>query len=683
MNTTKQKGTDPNASALQRALLRLGFQVDARVFIPATLLLSVLVICAGLEPDASGRFFAQVQAAIVSYASWYYVLVVAIVLVCVLFFSLSRYGDIKLGPDHSEPDYSGISWFAMLFAAGMGIGLMFFGVAEPVMHFLQPPHGEGGTVEAARQAMTLTFFHWGLHAWAIYAIVALLLAYFAYRHNLPLTMRSALYPLIGERIYGPLGAAIDVFAIVCTACGIATSLGLGVMQINAGLEYLFGIPNSALVQVILIVFTMSLAAVSVAMGLNAGIKRLSEINIALSVVLLIGVLVAGPTILLLTGTLQNLGIYLSELISKTFTLYAYDPTDWLGGWTIFYWGWWMSWSPFVGLFIARISRGRTIREFTLGAMLVPCGFTLLWMGVFGNSAIDLILNGGAQTLATAVSANQAVALFQFLEYLPFSTLLALVSLAMVVVFFVTSADSGALVLNMLSSHGRDDTPILQRVFWAAVIGAIAAVLLLAGGLQSLQTAAIASALPFSLALLAAIWGFARALNLDATQRAIQSVSPVIGDPGDWRERLANLLQYPGDRSVAQFLRDTVKPALRDFAEELALHDVDARVSQESAGKGSVRLEVLQDGDVEFVYEVRCKSHVLPEERTGGADEDSDTGVGDQATRHKSSNTRYYRAEVHLGHGGQDYCVMGWSVEQITMDVLNHYENHLEFLRSMR
>jgi choline/glycine/proline betaine transport protein len=322
----------------------------------------------------------------VRYASWYYVLVVAIVLLSILFFSFSRYGDIKLGPDHAEPAYSGISWFSMLFAAGMGIGLMFFGVAEPVMHFLQPPLGDGGTVDAASQAMTLTFFHWGFHAWAIYAIVALLLGYFAYRHGLPLTMRSAFYPLIGERIYGPIGAAIDVFAIVCTACGIATSLGLGVLQINSGLEYLLGIPVNATVQVALIAITMALASISVAMGLNAGIKRLSELNIAFAVLLLIGVLVAGPTILILAGTLESLGIYLSELISKTFTLYAYDPTDWLGGWTIFYWGWWLSWSPFVGLFIARISRGRTIREFTLGAILVPCGFTLLWMGVFGNSA---------------------------------------------------------------------------------------------------------------------------------------------------------------------------------------------------------------------------------------------------------------------------------------------------------
>ena len=648
------------------------FVIDRSVFVPATLVLLALVVFASLAPSTSETLFADVQSAIVRYASWYYVLVVAIILVSVLLFSLSRYGDIKLGPDHSEPEYSSVSWFAMLFAAGMGIGLMFFGVAEPVMHFLQPPHGDGGDVSAAEHALTLTFFHWGLHAWAIYAIVALLLAYFAYRHNLPLTMRSAFYPLIGERIYGPIGAAIDVFAIVCTACGIATSLGFGVLQINSGLEYLFGIPVSPLVQLLLIVGTMALASVSVAMGLNAGIKRLSEINIALSILLLIGVLLAGPTILLLTATLEGLGLYVSELISKTFTLYAYEPTDWLGGWTIFYWGWWMSWSPFVGLFIARISRGRTIREFTLGAILVPCGFTLRWMGVFGNSAIDLILNNGATELADAVAENQAVALFRFLEYLPFSTLLAGVSLAMVVVFFVTSADSGALVLNMLSARGRDDTPVIQRVYWAAVIGAIAASLLLSGGLGSLQTAAIASALPFSLALLGAIWGFARALGMDADLRDVQTVAPVVDNAGDWRERLANLLSFPEDRNVRRFLRDEVTPTLQALADELAIHDVEAKVSSRFDDHSRVRLEVLSGGEIEFVYEVRCRAHAMPDEKHAG-----------EAIASLAEGDRYYRAEVHLSQGGQDYCIMGWSREQITHDVLNHYGSHLEFLKGLR
>jgi choline/glycine/proline betaine transport protein len=426
------------------------------------------------------------------------------------------------------------------------------------------------------------------------------------------------------------------------------------------------------VQILLIIITMALASLSVAMGLNAGIKRLSELNIALSVLLLMGVLIVGPTTLILGSTLESLGIYASELISKTFTLYSYDPTDWLGGWTIFYWGWWLSWSPFVGLFIARISRGRTIRQFTFGAILVPCGFTLLWMGVFGNSAINLILNDGATQLAEAVAANQAVALFQFLEYLPFSTFLAGLSLAMIVVFFVTSADSGALVLNMLSANGRDDTPILQRVFWAAVIGTIAAVLLLAGGLASLQTAAIASALPFSLALLGAIWGFAKALSVDAAQRTMQSVSPVSDSADDWRERLTSLLSFPGDDSVRRFLKSEVTPALRDFAQELKRHDVEAVVTPRLDGTTAVRLEVLSGGEIDFVYEVRCRAHAMPQESLAGG-----------AIAAMADDNRFYRAEVHLSQGGQDYCIMGWSRAQITYDVLGQYKNHLQFLTSMR
>lgn len=285
------------------------------------------------------------------------------------------------------------------FSAGMGIGLMFFGVAEPVMHYLSPPVGTPETVAAAKEAMRLTFFHWGLHAWAIYAIVALILAFFSYRHGLPLTLRSALYPIIGDRIYGPVGHAVDIFAVIGTVFGVATSLGYGVLQVNAGLNHLFGVPINETVQVILIVVITGLATISVVSGLDKGIRILSELNLGLALLLLALVLCLGPTVLLLKSFVENTGGYLSELVSKTFNLYAYEPksSKWLGGWTLLYWGWWLSWSPFVGMFIARVSRGRTIREFVTGVLFVPAGFTLMWMTVFGNSAIYLIMNQGPQT----------------------------------------------------------------------------------------------------------------------------------------------------------------------------------------------------------------------------------------------------------------------------------------------
>ncbi|MEQ8515881.1 MAG: BCCT family transporter, partial [Chromatocurvus sp.] len=496
--------------------------------------------------------------------------------------------------------------------------------------------------------------------------------YFAFSHGLPLTWRSAFYPLVGERIYGPFGATVDVFAIVCTTCGVATSLGLGVLQINGGLNYLFGVEISAGVQVLLIICTMALATVSVVLGLDAGIKRLSELNIGLSMLLLLGVLLAGPTVVILQGTVENFGTYIGDLVTNTFNLYAYKPTDWLGGWTIFYWGWWLSWSPFVGLFIARISRGRTIREFVLGAMLVPCGFTLLWMGVFGNSAIELILHGGATKLGAAVQENQSVALFSFLEYLPMTPLLSGISLLMVVVFFVTSADSGAMVLNMLCANGRDDTPAPQRMFWTALIALIAIALLLAGGLSSLQTAAIASALPFSVALLGAMWGFSSALRDDVAKRTTQTVTPYVNQPGDWRQRLTTLLHYPGEATVRKFMATTVTRAMQDFAAELAAHDVKARVVDELEQNGSLHLDALHGDEIDFVYRVRCRPHPMPS-----------AGIAAESIEELGEEDRFYRAEVHLKEGGQDYCVMGWTAEQINHDMLSQYQTHLQFLHSLR
>ncbi|MFT4798674.1 MAG: choline/glycine/proline betaine transport protein [Candidatus Azotimanducaceae bacterium] len=648
---------------------KLEFQIDRQVFFPSVAVLLVLVGFSAFAPEMAGEFFQDLQNTIVTYGSWYYVTVVAIVLVMVLMLTVTRYGDIKLGPDHSVPDYSFVSWFAMLFSAGMGIGLMFFGVAEPVMHFLNPPTGEPGTSAAAAEAMKLTFFHWGIHAWAMYAIVALILAYFAYRHDLPLTLRSSLYPLIGDKIYGPWGAMIDIFAILGTVCGVATSLGLGVLQINSGLNYLFDIPVSGTVQVMLVIGTTILATISVLLGLDAGIKRLSELNIALAVLLLILVLSIGPTVYLLQAFVQNTGDYLSELVAKTFNLYAYNPTDWIGGWTIFYWGWWLSWAPFVGLFIARISRGRTIREFVLGAMFGPTLFTLFWMTVFGNSGIDLILNQGVESLGVAVQSDSSVALSKFFESFPFSTALSFVAVLMVVVFFVTSADSGALVVNMLSAHGRDDTPMLQRSIWTVFIGLIAIVLLLAGGLSSLQTAAIASALPFSIALLFAMWGFWRALDTDVKKQDALLMQNTSASSAPWRDRLNNLLNYPTENGVHDFQKKIVAPAMRSFVDELKQQGIDAEMELHETLE-TAELRVLHGDETDFLYRVVISEEAMPTDALLGTDQDA-------------NHDSYYRAEVHLREGGQNYDVMGWNRDQIIGDILNQYESHLHFLHLVR
>jgi len=355
--------------------------VNPNVFLSTVALISVFLTFVIFTPAAFDLITQQLNQWITHSFSWFYVLSVAIFLIVLACIALSKIGQIKLGPDHSEPEYKNSSWFAMLFTAGMGIGLMFFGIAEPVMHYVSPPTGTPETIQSAQQAMRITFFHWGLHAWAIYALVGLSLAYFSFRHNLPLKVRSGLYPIIGKRIYGPIGDGIDTFATIGTIFGIATTLGFGVTQISSGLNYLFGLQNSLQTQILLIVVVSILASFSVFLGLDKGIKRLSELNIILAVILLLFVFFASSTIYILQTTIQNIGQYVSNLFVMTFNLYAYQPTGWIGGWTIMYWAWWISWSPFVGMFIARVSRGRSIREFIVGVLLIPTGFTLVWMKI--------------------------------------------------------------------------------------------------------------------------------------------------------------------------------------------------------------------------------------------------------------------------------------------------------------
>ncbi|GAA4652271.1 choline BCCT transporter BetT [Kistimonas scapharcae] len=645
--------------------------INPPVFFGAAFLICLLVWMTAAFPDHADRWFNHIQGSIVTNASWFYVAAVALILICVAFLGLSRYGDIKLGPDHAEPDFSFGSWFAMLFSAGMGIGLMFFGVAEPVMHFLSPPVGEPGTVEAAREAMKLTFFHWGLHAWAIYAIVALILAFFGYRHKLPLTLRSALYPMIGDRIYGPIGHAIDIFAILGTVFGVATSLGYGVLQVNSGLNYLFDLPVSREVQVVLIVVISALATLSVATGLEKGIRRLSEFNLILALVLLGLVILVGPTVLLLQMFLQNTGGYLSEIVSKTFNLYAYESSDWMGGWTLLYWAWWLSWSPFVGMFIARISRGRTIREFVTGVLFVPTGFTLLWMTVFGNTAIDMIMHQDKVALGEVVQQDVSVALFQFLGYFPMADILSFVGVLMVVVFFVTSSDSGAMVIDMLASGGESRTPVWQRVFWACLVGIVAIVLLMAGGLGALQTATIASALPFAMILLMASYGLLKALAVDATKKdslAQATLTPKVGrNPIPWQHRLNNMVHFPRRFDVNRFLKEVVLPAMESVSVELQKQGVESNIVFDEE-KSMPSFKVFHGEEHDFLYQVYPRAYLQPSFMMDDEDDDE---------------RKYFRAEVFLREGGQDYDIMGWTRDQVIGDIIDQYEKHMYFLHMVR
>lgn len=488
--------------------------LDLPIFLISSLVIVAFVLFGALLPDQASEVFDAVQSGIVDNFGWFYIFGVTGFLLFILSLLFSRYGDIKLGPDDSEPDYSYLSWFAMLFSAGMGIGLVFYGVAEPIFHFEGPPVGEGGTQAAAQRSMELSFFHWGIHAWAVYIVVGLSLAYFGYRHGLPLTVSSSLYPLIGDRIYGPIGKAVDIFAVFGTLFGVATSLGLGVMQINAGLDYLFGVPVGAMTQSILIAIITLMATVSVVLGLDKGIRRLSEANLTFALFLLVFVALAGPSIYLLESFVSNIGGYARSVLPLSFETYPFGEDEgWQGGWTLFYWGWWIAWSPFVGMFIARISRGRTIREFITGVMLVPTALTFIWLTVFGNTAIHMDLVQGLG-IAEAVGENLDTAFFVMLEQLPLATLTSLITVIVVVLFFVTSSDSGSLVIDIITSGGDVRPKAYTRIFWAVSEGLVAIILLWAGGLAALQTAAIATGLPFAIIMVFICYGLYKGLRVD-------------------------------------------------------------------------------------------------------------------------------------------------------------------------
>lgn len=649
------------------------YQINPPVFFGSSIFIILFLALTLLAPNFFDALTTQVKNWITTSAGWFYILSVAGFLIFVVCVALSSFGKLKLGPDHSRPDYSYGSWYAMLFTAGMGIGLMFFGVAEPVMHFSNPPTGDPVTAAAARQAMRITFFHYGFHAWAIYAVVALSLAYFAYRHNLPLQVRSALYPLIGNRIYGPIGHAVDIFAVLGTVFGVATSLGFGVTQVNAGLNYLFGVPQTTTMQVILIVAITGLATLSVAAGLDKGVKRLSEINMVVAVGLMLFVLIAGPTVFLLQTFVQNTGSYLSNLFSMTFNLYAYEQTDWIGGWTLFYWGWWIAWSPFVGMFIARVSRGRTIREFVWGMLLIPTGFTFMWMTFFGDTAIYLILQENAVALISDVQADQSVALFKFFEYLPLASISSFVATLLIIMFFVTSADSSSLVVDMLTSGKQEGSEVWQRVFWAVLQGVIAAVLLLAGGLAALQSATIAMALPFAIIMIFMCWGLLKAMRLDVIKKeSIQEARITPRGIGlsarSWQERLNLIMHRPNSLDqVNTFIQENVKPALQSVAEEFKKQSIDAKVIEQDDAR--IWLQVGHQEEVDFYYSVRVRQHQPPAFMT--------------EAQEQAIPSMYYRAEVHLQEGGQDYDIMSWTVDDIIQDILDQYERHLHFLNVVR
>ena len=496
-----------------------GFDIHNPVFLISGLSIVAFVAYALVAPGQAAEFFGWLRPALTSTFDWFFLWSANIFVLFCLFLIVSPWGSVRLGGSEAVPDYGYVGWFAMLFAAGMGIGLMFFGVLEPVYHMaiseplgVPSPIAEDGSIIAAnvdaahKMGLAATSYHWALHPWAIYAVVALALALFSYNKGLPLTIRSAFYPIFGERVWGWVGHVIDTLAVFATLFGLATSLGFGAQQANAGLNFVYGIPNSLTVQVILILAITGVATISVIRGLDGGVKILSEINMGLAALLLLFVLFAAGAGTILSEFFNGLVTYAKTVIPLS-NPHGREDTGYMQGWTAFYWAWWISWSPFVGMFIARVSRGRTVREFIICVLIIPSLVCLLWMAVFGGAAIQDVLTNPetSQVKAQVIDAySPELSLFAMLASLPLAGITSTIGVILVIVFFVTSSDSGSLVIDTITAGGKIDAPVPQRIFWATFEGLVAITLLIGGGLAALQGAAITTGLPFAVLLLASV-----------------------------------------------------------------------------------------------------------------------------------------------------------------------------------
>ncbi|ALC89040.1 glycine/betaine ABC transporter permease [Bacillus sp. FJAT-18017] len=497
------------------------------VFLLSLLLTLIFIIWGVFFTDSLTRVTNAVYNGSIDYLGWVYLGSTLFFVIFSVYLLFSKYGNIRLGRKNDTPDFSTGSWLAMLFGAGMGIGIVYWSVAEPITHYTAPPYGEAYTVEAANTAMKYTFFHWGLHPWAIYTIIGLALAFFQYNKRLPASISSAFHPLLGDKIHGPIGKTIDILSIFATVFGIATSLGLGAMQVTAGMHDIFGIPNTLFVQLVVIAVATVIFIISINTGLERGIKYLSNSAIILSFSIMMLILFVGPALTVVKVFFNTMGLYVNDFVKMSLRLTPFsEGGEWIASWTLFYWAWWIAWAPFVGMFIARISKGRTIKEFVIGVLVVPTLGTCLWMSVFGGSALELVQDPANRDLAKNIAENLSLSIFIFFDYFPLSSLLSILGFAVVAIYYITVADTATFVLGMLSEGGTLNPSNKIKMTWGVIQSAVAAVLLLAGGLTVLQTASIAAALPFAFILLAMSYSLVKGLNMElevqkSTKRGVQ------------------------------------------------------------------------------------------------------------------------------------------------------------------
>jgi len=485
---------------------------EKSVFIISLLLTLIFIVWGVFFTDNLTKVTNSIYRGSIEYLGWVYIGTTLFFVIFSIYLLFSKYGHIRLGKATDRPDFNTASWLAMLFGAGMGIGIVYWSVAEPVTHYTNPPYGEGYTLDAANVSMQYTFFHWGLHPWAIYTVMGLALALCQYNKKLPAAISSVFYPILKNRIYGPIGKTIDILSVFATVFGIATSLGLGALQVTAGMHSIFGVPNTLIVQLLVIAVATVIFLVSINTGLEKGIQYLSNTAMILSFAILVLILIVGPTMMIIKFFFNTTGLYLNDFIQMSLRMPPFGNGEWIASWTLFYWAWWIAWAPFVGMFIARISRGRTVKQFVIGVLIVPTLGTCIWMSIFGGTALDIVISSENHELAKYIADNVSLAIFTFFDYLPLGSLLSIMGFALVAIYYVTVADTSTFVLGMLSEGGTLNPSNKIKMTWGIIQSALAAVLLLSGGLTVLQTASIVVAFPFAIIMLFMCYSLLKALN---------------------------------------------------------------------------------------------------------------------------------------------------------------------------
>ncbi|PID97855.1 MAG: high-affinity choline transporter BetT [Actinobacteria bacterium] len=662
-------------------------RVNYRVLIGASVIVAFIAVWSISQPENVSRVLGQLVQWIVGWFGSFYVLLATTTLIFVLGLAASRFGKTRLGPSNSRPEFSTFSWASMLFAAGIGTDIMFFAVAEPISHYMLPPAGDPQSVHAAREAITWTLFHYGVTGWGMYALMGIALGYFAYRRGKPLAVRSALFPIFGRKVHGVLGDTVDIAAILGTIFGVCATLGIGVTQLSVGLEVLFGIPQGLPTHIGLVALAVVVATLSAVSGVNRGIRFLSQLNVALAVFLAGWVLIAGKTEFFLNAIAMNIGDFASTFLGRTLNTFAYsDRTEWMSTWTLFFWAWWVAWASFVGMFLARISRGRTLREFVVGTMIIPFLYVLMWIGIFGNAALDQVRSGHLDFAQLTLDTPERGFYALLAQYPGASFLIALATLVGLL-FYVTSADSGALVMSNLSSYlptARDDGERWVKILWATMTGILTISMLVVNGISALQDATIVSGLPFAFVIVLVMIGLVRALHDDEQAKSSreQSARNIIAGAGatselasaSWQDRVSRIFDTVSLTQAVSYVDRVVEPSLRAVVGRLSEEGIPATIIRGPAHEGEdaipdlciydeVRVTVDTQGET-FEYRIIAVEGQVP--AYGGS-----FALGQETT---------IRLEVRVQHGDQDYDIMGYSKDAVIHDFLDHFDRYQEYLR---